>query len=123
MITLDISWIYVLIFIGSFFAAAISGAAGFGGALLLLPLLTNTIGTAMAVPVLTLAQLIGNLSRVFFGFKQIEWKPVFMFILGAVPMSVLGAFTFVEVPKEIVTRVIGFAIILFVVLKYLFLGR
>ena len=118
MITLDISWIYVLIFIGSFFAAAISGAAGFGGALLLLPLLTNTIGTAMAVPVLTLAQLIGNLSRVFFGFKQIEWKPVFMFILGAVPMSVLGAFTFVEVPKEIVTRVIGFAIILFVVLKY-----
>ena len=40
------------------------------------------------------------------------------FILGAVPMSVLGAFSFVKVPKEIITRGIGFAIIVFVVLKY-----
>jgi len=53
------------LFIGGFAAAAISGAAGFGGALLLLPLLTKTIGTTVAVPVLTIAQLIGNLSRAF----------------------------------------------------------
>lgn len=99
-------------------AAAISGAAGFGGALLLLPLLSKTVGTTMAVPILTIAQLIGNLSRVFFGFKQIKWKPVYMFILGAVPMSVLGAFSFVKVLKEIITRGIGFAIIVFVALKY-----
>lgn len=109
---------FLLLFTGSFLAAAISGAAGFGGALLLLPLLSKTIGTTMAVPVLTIAQLIGNLSRAFFGFKQIKWKPVLMFILGAVPMSILGAFSFVKVPKEIITRGIGLAIIVFVVLKY-----
>jgi hypothetical protein len=108
----------LILFVGGFLAAAISGAAGFGGALLLLPLLTKTIGTTMAVPVLTIAQLIGNLSRAFFGFKQIKWKPVLLFILGAVPMSILGAYSFVEVPKEIVTHLIGFAIILFVLLKY-----
>lgn len=33
-------------------------------------------------------------------------------------MSVLGAFSFVKVPKEIITRGIGFAIIVFVALKY-----
>ena len=109
---------FLLLFTGSFLAAAISGAAGFGGALLLLPLLSKTIGTTMAVPVLTIAQLIGNLSRAFFGFKQIKWKPVLMFILGAVPTSILGAFSFVKVPKEIITRGIGLAIIVFVVLKY-----
>ncbi|KXG74677.1 TSUP family transporter [Thermotalea metallivorans] len=109
---------FLLLFTGSFLAAAISGAAGFGGALLLLPLLSKTIGTTMAVPVLTIAQLIGNLSRAFFGLKQIKWKPVLMFILGAVPMSVLGAFSFVKVPKEIITRGIGLAIIVFVILKY-----
>lgn len=109
---------YLLLFAGSFFAAAISGAAGFGGALLLLPLLTKTIGTTLAVPVLTIAQLIGNLSRAFFGYKQIKWQPVSLFILGAVPMSVLGALSFVKVPKEIITRGIGFAIIAFVALKY-----
>lgn len=63
---------YLLLFIGSFFAAGISGAAGFGGALLLLPLLSKTIGTTLAVPVLTIAQLIGNLSRAFFGYKEIH---------------------------------------------------
>lgn len=116
---MNILWTYFLLFIGSFLAAAISGSAGFGGALLLLPLLSKTIGTTMAVPVLTIAQLIGNLSRAFLGFSQIKWKPVTLFILGAVPMSVLGAFSFVKVPKEIITRGIGLAIIVFVVLKYL----
>jgi Predicted permeases len=106
------------LFIGSFFAAAISGAAGFGGALLLLPLLSKTIGTEMAVPILTIAQLIGNLSRAFLSFRQITWKPVFIFIIGAVPLSILGAFSFVEVSKDLITRGIGFTIILFVGLKY-----
>lgn len=55
----------LILFIGGFAAAAISGAAGFDRALLLLPLLTKTLGTTMAVPVLTIAQLRGNLSRAF----------------------------------------------------------
>jgi hypothetical protein len=93
---LNTLWIYFLLFAGSFIAAAISGASGFGGALLLLPLLSKTIGTTMAVPILTIAQLIGNLSRAFFGFKQNRWKPVAFFIIGAIPVSVLGAILFVK---------------------------
>lgn len=99
-------------------AAAISGAAGFGGALLLLPLLTNTVGTTMAVPILTIAQLIGNMSRAYFGFKQIKWKPVILFITGAVPLSMIGAISFAKIPKEFINRSIGLAIIIFVLLKY-----
>ncbi|MDT8900341.1 TSUP family transporter [Anaeroselena agilis] len=109
---------YLLLFIGGFIAAAISGAAGFGGALLLLPLLTQTIGPTMAVPVLTIAQLIGNLSRVYFGYKEIKWRPVALFIIGAIPMSVIGALSFVNIPKEIVTKIIGVAVICFVILKH-----
>lgn len=109
---------FLLLFSGSFLAAAISGAAGFGGALLLLPLLSRTIGTTMAVPVLTLAQLIGNLSRVSIGFKQISWRPVLIFTVGAIPTAMLGAWSFAVVPKDVVTRIIGIAIIIFVVLKY-----
>lgn len=40
-------------------AAAVSGVAGFGGALLLLPLLTHTVGARAAVPLLTVAQRVG----------------------------------------------------------------
>jgi uncharacterized membrane protein YfcA len=107
-----------LLFIAAFAAAAISGAAGFGGALLLLPLLVATVGVTEAVPLLTIAQLIGNLSRAGFGFSQIQWKPVGLFLLGAAPLSILGALSFVQFPKEWVTRAIGAAILVFVVLKY-----
>lgn len=108
---------YMLVFVAAFAAAAISGAAGFGGALLLLPLLVATVGVTQAVPLLTIAQLIGNLSRAGFGFAQIRWAPVGLFLLGAAPLSVLGALSFVQLPKELVTRAIGAAILIFVALK------
>lgn len=107
----------LILFLAAFAAAGISGAAGFGGALLLLPLLVATVGVVQAVPLLTIAQLIGNLSRAGFGFRQIHWRPVGWFLLGAVPLSVLGALSFVQLPKELVTRAIGAAILVFVGLK------
>lgn len=109
---------HVPLFISAFAAAAISGAAGFGGALLLLPLLVATVGVTHAVPLLTIAQLIGNLSRAGFGFTQIHWRPVALFLLGAIPLSVMGALSFVQLPKDLITRAIGAAILIFVVLKY-----
>jgi len=108
----------ILLFIAGFAVAAISGAAGFGGALLLLPLLVATVGTTQAVPLLTIVQLIGNFSRGIFGFRQIRWKPVGLFLLGAIPFSILGALSFVQLPKELVTRILGAVILVFVALKY-----
>lgn len=107
-----------LLFIGAFVAAAVSGASGFGGALLLLPLLVSTVGTVHAVPLLTIAQLVGNVSRAGFGFAQIRWKPVGLFLAGAIPFSIAGALSFVQLPHDWITRAIGAAILLFVVLQY-----
>lgn len=107
----------ILLFIASFAAAFVSGSAGFGGALLLLPLLVAMTGPVHAVPLLTLAQLVGNGSRVAFNFRQIRWKPVALFLVTAIPLSVIGALTFVQLPKELVTRCVGGAIILFLLLR------
>lgn len=120
----DINYLYLaVIFTGSFIAAAVSGAAGFGGALLLLPMLSITIGTQSAVPILTLAQLIGNLARAFMGVKQISWKPVGLFVIGAIPAALIGARSFVAIPSDIATRIIGAAVIVFAALKYFNLVR
>lgn len=109
---------YTLLFLAAYFAAILSGTAGFGGALLLLPLLIEVVGTMHAVPLLTVIQFIGNLARVCFSFQQIQWKPVSLFLLSAIPFSILGAVSFVELPKDLITRYIGAAILLFVMLKY-----
>lgn len=108
-----------LLFVGSFLAAAISGAAGFGGALLLLPLLTHTVGVTEAVPLLTVAQLIGNLSRAAFGAKEIRWRPVFLFLATAAPFAALGALSFASLPPSLVVRLVGAAILAFVLLNAL----
>jgi uncharacterized membrane protein YfcA len=111
------SFEYVLLLIVAFLASVISGNAGFGGSTLLTPILTLSQGPTIAVPMLTICLLFSNLARVAVGFKQIAWKSVGWFLLSAVPLSALGAFGFTILPKSIVTRVIGGALILFVVLK------
>lgn len=108
---------YLILILCSFIAALISGAAGFGGSLLLLPVVTAYVGAEIAVPVLTLAQLIGNISRMFTGIKQIDWKSVGWFCLTALPLSALGAFGFSFLPKDFVTRCIGVVLIILVLFK------
>lgn len=111
--------IYAILILASFIAAFVSGAAGFGGALLLLPVVTTFVGAEVAVPVLTIAQLIGNLSRMFWGIKQIDWKSVGLFSITALPLAALGAFGFSVLPKDIVTRCIGGVLIILVLFKAL----
>ena len=109
--------VLVLLFLGSVVAATVSGAVGFGGALLLLPLLTRVIGPVTAVPLLTVAQLVGNLARAIFGARAIAWKPAFIFLVTAVPAALAGSYCFVALPKALITRLIGIALLLFVSLK------
>lgn len=107
----------LILFAGAFLAALLSGAAGFGGGLLLLPLLTRAVGVTEAVPLLTVAQLIGNLSRAGLSWRAIRWRPALLFLLAAAPMAAAGAVSFVWLPKHLVVRLLGVAILLFAALR------
>ncbi len=119
----DSMLVYFILFAGACSAAAVSGAAGFGGALLLLPLLTAFLPAPHAVPLLTAAQLVGNLSRVAFGFARIQWKPVAVFLMGAAPFCMLGASLFIDLPEGLVTRCIGIIILLLVIFRIIWRSR
>lgn len=109
--------VYLILILSSFMAALVSGAAGFGGSLLLLPIVTACTGAELAVPILTLAQLMGNIARVLSGWKEIDWRSSACFCLTALPLAALGAFGFSILPKDLVSRCIGGALILLVILK------
>ncbi len=115
--------VWPLLLAASWLAATVSGAAGFGGALLLLPVLVHVVGARAAVPVLTLAQLLGNLSRAGFGWKAIRWRPALIFSLGAVPAGVVGSRLFVALPPGSVQRLIGVFLLGVVALRHSTLGR
>jgi uncharacterized membrane protein YfcA len=104
-------------------AATVSGAAGFGGALLLLPALAFTVDGKAAVPILTVAQLLGNLSRAGFGWREIRWRPALLFSVGAAPASLLGSRLFVAMPSALVLRAIGVLLLGVVVLRHTSFGK
>lgn len=112
-----------LLLVAGWLAATISGAVGFGGALLLLPALVYVIGPRSAVPVLTIAQLLGNLSRAGFGWDEIRWRPVLRFGAGAVPASLLGSMLFVALPPGWISRLIGAFLLVVVALRHTRLGQ
>ncbi len=114
-------WV-ILLFCG-WLAATVSGAAGFGGALLLLPVLTLAVGAKSAVPILTVAQLLGNLSRAGFGRRKIRWRPALLFSAGAIPAGVIGARLFVDLPSAFILRVIGCFLLIVVALRHTRLGK
>jgi uncharacterized membrane protein YfcA len=114
------SWGLLLVY--GWLAATISGTAGFGGALLLLPVLALVVGDKSAVSILTVAQLLGNLSRAGFGWREIRWRPVFLFSLGSVPASVLGARVFVGLRSDVVLRLVGVLLLVVVALRHTRIG-
>jgi uncharacterized membrane protein YfcA len=107
----------ILIFCIAFIAATISGAAGFGGALLLLPVLTAVAGVKAALPILTIAQIFGNASRVWFGRNELQWKPVFWFLLAAIPFTIAGSYFFTEINSRNIKIGIGVFLTLMVVYR------
>lgn len=68
---------------------------------------------------LTIGQLFGNASRVWFGRTEIKWTPVFYFILTAIPFSILGSYSLYSIPNRIIFIGIGCLLIVFVVLRRL----
>lgn len=107
----------VILIVVGLAAGLLSGSVGFGGGMILLPVITYFYGVEVAVPVSTIAQMLSNLSRVVIGWKEIDWRAVGMFLLLAVPFTALGAFGFAKVPKGPMTIVLCSFLIVFAVMK------
>lgn len=99
-------------------AATLAAITGFGGAAILLPALVAIFGAREAVPILTVAQLVGNGSRVWFNRGELDWRVVGWFATGAVPLGLVGGYLFAEAPLSGLTRLIGAFLLLVVVWRH-----
>jgi uncharacterized membrane protein YfcA len=110
---------FLLLVLGALVASVLSAVAGFGGAVVLLPVLTLVFGVRDAVPILTVAQLVGNASRVWFNRREVCWPVVDWFAVGSVPLGVLGGVVFATAPLPVLTRAIGAFLLLAVACRHL----
>jgi uncharacterized membrane protein YfcA len=104
-------------------ASTLAAVAGFGGAAILLPILVWAFGVRDAVPLLTIAQLMGNLSRVWFNRGELSVPVVKWFAVGAVPTAALGGVIFATAPADALVRVLGAFLLLTVAYRHTSWGK
>lgn len=88
-------------------SALLGAVAGSGGAAILLPVTVMYFGVHEAIPMLTIATLSGNLSRVWFHRRELDPRVAGWFILGSVPLAVVGAWVFTVTAPEFLIRFLG----------------
>ena len=106
----------VILIVAGLAAGLLSGTVGFGGSMILLPAITSFYGIEVAVPMATVAQLLSNIFRMGAGFRSIRWRKVGFFLILAAPLTVVGAYGFVVVPKEMMTRILCVLLTVFALL-------
>ena len=111
-------WHWILISLVALTASSLAGVTGFGGAAVLLPALVATFGVREAIPILTVAQLIGNGSRAWFNRRELDWPVVAWFAIGGVPTAFLGGLLFAKAPLAALTRGLGAFLLLVVVWRH-----
>jgi len=105
---------FLLVSAVALIASTLAAVTGFGGAAVLLPVLVIAFGVRAAVPILTVAQLIGNGSRVWFNRRDLDYRVVAWFALGGVPLALLGGLLFARAPLPGLTRLLGLFLLLVV---------
>ena len=101
----------------AFVAATLAAVTGFGGAAVLLPVLVAFFGVRDAIPILTVAQLVGNGSRVWFNRREVVLPVVGWFAVGGVPLALVGGWLFATAPMSALTRGLGLFLIVVVAVR------
>ena len=92
-------------------AGTISGIVGTGSSIMLMPVLIYQYGPKQAVPIMAIAAVMANLSRIFAWWRDVDWRAGTAYSLTAVPAAALGARTLLVLPSRAVDISIGLFLI------------
>lgn len=88
-------------------AGVLSGVVGTGSSLILLPALVWLYGPRVAVPIMGIAAVLGNVGRVIAWWRRIAWRPVIAYAAPGVPAAALGAHTLLTIPPTVIDLVLA----------------
>lgn len=110
--------VFGVVLLVALFASTLSGITGFGGAVVLLPVLVHAYGVRDAVVVLTITQAVGNGSRAWFSRSAIDWSVAWRFIAGAVPSAIIGSVAFANLSVHWLSGLLGIFLLLTVLYRH-----
>ncbi len=88
-------------------AGTISGIVGFGSSIMLMPVLVIVFGPLKAVPIMAIAAIMANFSRILVWWREVDWRATLVYSVTAVPAAALGARTLLELPPRIMEGALG----------------
>jgi uncharacterized membrane protein YfcA len=88
-------------------AGTLSGIVGFGASIMLMPALMLAFGPHEAVPIMAIAALLANLSRMLVWWREVDWRANAYYCATAVPCAALGARTLLALDARIVEGILG----------------
>ena len=99
-------------------AGTISGIVGTGSSIMLMPVLIYQYGPKQAVPIMAIAAVMANLSRILAWWREVDWRACAAFSVPAIPAAALGARTLLALPSRAVDVAIGLFLIAMVPVRH-----
>ena len=103
------SFLFVLIV--GLVAGTISGIVGTGSSIMLMPVLIYQYGPKQAVPIMAIAAVMANLSRILAWRREVDWRACAVYSVTGIPAAALGARTLLALPSRAVDISIGLFLI------------
>jgi uncharacterized membrane protein YfcA len=98
---------FALVLLLGLLAGTVGGVVGFGTSIMLMPALVIVFGPREAVPIMAVASIMANASRVAVWWRDVNWPAVAAYSLPAMPAAALGAATLLTLPVGVVEAVLG----------------
>jgi len=99
-------------------AGTISGIVGTGSSIMLMPVLIYQYGPKQAVPIMAVAAVMANLSRILAWWREVDWRACAAYSLPGIPAAALGARTLLALPSRAVDLSIGVFLIAMVPVRH-----
>ena len=99
-------------------AGTISGIVGTGSSIMLMPVLVYQYGPKQAVPVMAVASVLANVSRILAWWREVDWRACAAYSLPGIPAAALGARTLLALPSHAVDLTIGLFLIAMVPMRH-----
>lgn len=99
-------------------AGTISGIVGTGSSIMLMPVLVYHYGPKEAVPIMAVAAVMANLSRILAWWHEVDWRACAAYSLTGIPAAALGARTLLVLPSHAVDIAIGLFLIAMVPVRH-----
>ena len=98
---------FALVLMLGLVAGTVGGIVGFGSSIMLMPALVLVFGPREAVPIMGIAAIMANASRVVAWWREVDWRVTAAYSATGIPAAALGAKTLLTLPPGVIELVLG----------------